>query len=681
MRITSEKQASEFLYDRIDTSAPVHRSLLMRMSTDRCMYEGIHWLESGGDFPRTATAGRRSPNWNPDSNKGLRTTVNRIIPLIRESAAATNPSLMELNVLPPDREMGIESSERAQVIEAAANVAIDKSGFLAAARNANHRRSIDGVHGIGLRIKMSQRQVAEAQYEQDQIMTAFAFDATDLVLDPHNQNTDLCQHDEVIYQKVWTQKAIRDNFGVDLPDDELSTIGDLCKLQMELNRLSENRLYANLPKYSKTKGALVHQLHIKDDEGYRFGTMLIGITTAKGAETGRVRWINMDNPETPFGGDGLPLALLHGARRPDSMWSMSDVYLIKDDQDRINLLNTLTFRHLHASGIFKFIVAEEAIKDKDVFSQQITNRIGGPLFYSRGQHDRPNLPPQIQTIPPPQPFLTELATMYEQSQRRMVHRHEVTTGQTKSHVPNETFQSALNQAGQVLGIRVQEDTLVYEKLLHTMVCTTVKMANEGSPSALAMLGQAGFDGQDFAQIYNTDHFDLGGCRIKLRESSIRNTSKEEKEQRLTNAMQFKAISPMKYRIALGELDTPLDDSDKRMMSYAKKAAIEVLLGVEWQPVPLGEYSEVFLNQFREAVFDRRAKEDPEARARLDRAIQSQLVYTQYELGMMQPAQPMEGQAGGEQEAEQEMPEEVDLAQLITSLSSGAGGQMAQPSAA
>lgn len=686
MQLSSVKEANDFLYDRMDAYGPVQRYLMTRMAVDRCMYEGVHWLELGGDFPRTATAGRRSPNWNPDNPKGLRATVNRIIPLIRECAAATNPSVMELNVSPPEREMGIESAERAQVLESMVNVAIDDSKFLDAAKEANHRRCIDGSFGIGLRIKTATRDVlgkGGTYQEPDQTISAYAFDASKLTLDPYNQNGDLCQHEYVVYTDVWTREAINRVFGILLDEDECATVGEMYKLQMDMNRLSEGRLYSNLPKYSKTKGAFVHQLHLKDENSYRFGTMFVGITTAKGKETQKVQWINFDNPETPFGGNGLPLTLLHGARRADTMWAMSDVHLLKDDQDRINLLNTLTFRQLQASGAFQWLVAEDGVKgqDKDNFRQQFNNRVGGVVFYNRGNPDRPNDPPQLITYPQPQPFLTELSSIFETSQRRMVHRHEVTTGMTKSHVPNETFQSALNQAGQVLGIRIQEDTLAYERLLQVLACTYVKLANEGNPSTLAKLGQSGFDQTDFAQISMTDSYQLGGCRIKLRESSIRNISKEEKEQRLMTAVQFKALSPMKFRIALGELDTPLDESDKRMFAAAQKAATRVLLGEEWQPEMLGEYAEMFLGAFRDALFDRRSVQDPQTRERVSRAIQSQLVYTQAEMGLMQPPQETQGEPAEGQEQEAEMPQDVDLAQLITSLNSGTGGQPAQPSAA
>lgn len=673
MNLSSPKEAEQFLHESLVSYQPVRSALIMRTAVDRCMYEGIHWLEPGGDFPRTAATGRRSPNWNPDGPKGLRATVNRIIPLIRESAAATYPDRMEFTIHPPDRDMGIEQAERAQVLESMLNIAVDHTGYLKTARTANIRRCIDGTRGIGLRIKMVQSDVGNGP-EPDHLITAFDFDSTRLTLDPFNQNGDLRRHEYVIYSDVWTRHAVRVTYGLDIPEDECATIGELMRLELELNRMSENRLYANLPKYSKTKGVFVHQLHVRDDNGY-FKQMFIGFTTAKSPD--KVRWVNMDNPESPFGGYGLPMVLLRGAERPDSMWSMSDVYLIKDDQDRINLLNTFTFRQLQANSAFKHIMPIEGIDgDRDNVTNQFNNRVGGVLFYKSGTRDKPIQPPQLLTYPQPQPFVTELANMFEASQRKMVHRHEVTTGNTKSHVPNETFQSALNQAGQVLGNRVREDMDAHEQLMYTLTGTIVKLANEGSPSILAMLGAHGFDADDFSQVARTDPYEMG-VHISLRESSIRYVSKEEKEQRLWSAVQAQAISPLKLRVALADMDTPLDDTDRAMMAAARKAANRVLMGEEWMPVMLGEHAEMFLSEFRRAMVDRRAVNDPQAKLRLDRAIQNQLSFVAMEQEMLMPEQPAPAAPPQGEQPAGEVPQEVNIADVLMSLS-GAGGEVAQP---
>ncbi|MCF1193524.1 hypothetical protein LRR18_18200, partial [Mangrovimonas sp. AS39] len=61
---------------------------------------------------------------------------------------------------------------------------------------------------------------------------------------------------------------------------------------------------------------------------------------------GEFKTQNFDNPMSPFGGNGLPLGLLHGHRRPGSPWSIGEAGMLKQDQDRLNLLITLYHRIL-----------------------------------------------------------------------------------------------------------------------------------------------------------------------------------------------------------------------------------------------------------------------------------------------------------------------------------------------
>lgn len=688
MDFKNPKQATEFLQDSIDAYQPVANALMVRVSVDRCMYEGVQWISSRGDFYRDATIGRRLSNWNPDTNK-LVATVNRIPPLIRESAAASFPEKIEFMADPPERDMGIQAASNAQVLESAANILTDETGYLKAARDANFRRCIDGTHGIGWCLKRGSRSMKlrnGGEYEEEEhSLEAFTFDPTQLVLDPFNQSQDLWDHDWVIHRRVWTSDAIERTFGVKFDDDDLSTVGDLCSLEMKMNKLSENRLYANLPQYSKTKGAIVYQKHYKSG-GDRFDRMLVGIKPARSKPGEEIRWINFEEPESPFGGNGLPLMLLHGARRADSMFSMSDVFLMKDDQDRINLLSTFTFRMLQHNAGFQWLVPVEAMPGKDIdnFRNQFTNRVAGLIEYKAGTKDRPVPPPQIVQTPPPQPFVNELASMYEQSQRKMVHRHEVTTGATKSHVPDSTYQAALQQAGQVLGNRIREDIQRHEAMMLVGLGTAIKLAQEGNASTLAMFRRGGFDEQDFSAIAEAD-WRYPSCRLKMRESSIRYQSKEEKEQRMWAAVQAQAMSPLKLRIALADMDIPLDDSDKAMSTAARKAALRVLLGEMWEPVMLGEYSEMFIAEFRRARFDRRAQLDPVARQRLDIAIEMQLAYTNMEIqqaAMAQQPPTAPASTGQPAEPQAEMPKEVSIVDLLSQIESGVGtGSSGQPVAA
>lgn len=675
VKFNNPKEAQEFVEHQMNAYRSCSMSLAQRQAINRCMYEGVHWLNNSYDLSQVSTTGRRYANWNPDSQK-LVATINRIPKFIHECAAATFPDRIETDAVPSDRATGINAAYKAQVLESATNALISMTGYVEAARTANFRRCIDGTHGIGWSIVVKPRTISlrkgGEETVHDQVLRAFAFDSTKLTLDPHNQSLDLHEHDAPIYTDVWTIEKIRRMFGdavKDIRDDDLQTCGELMSTEVAVNFLSQNRLYTNLPLYSKTKGAKVHDVYVKDQSG-RFSTRLIGIKIPQKD----MLWVNWDSPESPFGGCGMPLVLLHGYRRSDSMWSVSDAAMLKDDQDRMNLLATFFFRMMQKNAGYQWLIDESAMganADIDDFKNQFNNFVAGVVTYKTGTRDRPGNAPQLVKNPDPPSFIQEAISMYGSEMREMVHRPDITTGSTKSHVPNQTFQTALRNANQVLGNRVREDLGRYEWHLGVGLGTLIKLAQSESPTVLGELSRAGFDEQDYAVIAQTDPY-YPACEIRVRESSIKYQSKEEKEQRLWAAVDRGAVDAPTLRITLADMDIPLSENDKAFYIEANKAAMRVLLGDMWQPQDLGPYSDMFLNAFRKAKFDRIAKEDAEASNRLDAAIQMQndymLALAARQQQMLAPQQPAQAEPQMQDTSE---PTDQDVSALLSAFESSA----------
>jgi hypothetical protein len=109
--------------------------------------------------------------------------------------------------------------------------------------------------------------------------------------------------------------------------------------------------------------------------------------------------------------------------------------------------------------------------------------------------------------------------------------------------------------------------------------------------------------------------------------------------------------------------------------------MRVLLGDEWQPRSLGRATGFFVAAFQRAMLDRRTEVDPGALDRLNNAVMSMMAMANGEAMAQAEAQqpPQQGQQAAAEQTQ--MPQEVDLAELITSLSGGGGQMMAQPTAA
>lgn len=658
MQFDNRGQLFSFITESKSAYETMRNLVLSTTSADECYFQGIQWLGSGSRFG-SSTLGRTVVQLNPDRSN-LRVTANRTTRFTQKVIAQTYPQSINIEVPVPDRDSGVEAQHTAQVVEDAANVGIDGSSLIQAHRQANHVRCVSGTAGIGLTIRNGYKKINVRGAErtmQDRRLTAYPFHISDLILDPGacEDKHDLCDHDFVIHESAWTADKIARVLGVKLDPDDLQTIGQLQSFKLQINKVSDRTLFESCRQWSKTKGALVYQIHVKGDTD-RFDRMYVVIDKSTGRGDGQeMIWVNEDNHDNPFAGNGMPMVLLHGHRRSGSIFSMGEPRMMRDDQVRLNLLETLFFRHIQKMSGMTVMVDKRSLVNgmsQEEAENQYTNRVGGMWWWdSKGPHQRVNPPSIIQT-PPPSPLLVNYAERYTDEMQKSVHRSDPNFGETKSHVPDSSFQKAIEEADQVGQVRISEDLTRIGSLATVMVSTDIASVQMQAPSVLGRLHDAGFREDDFSALLRLSPLDIG-FNIRVNPSTVRNRGYNARRQDLDSALQLQAISQMDYRMALSaELDTAITQDDKMFASAAQRAALRIMSGEEWEPIPLGDYGGVFVKAFTKAIHDRRIDGDREAKTRLQNAAKAQIQFNLQEQIASDPALALQQQQADQQAAQQ-----------------------------
>lgn len=619
------KNASDFASfyeDSLAAYRPTADLVAHRCAQEAAYCEGIQWQVRQPFFTgHTADRARLYPV-NDIDRADLRVTDNFVTTLAQRVASLTYPETIDADVLPSLRDTSGSGVLLAQVRQDALLAVIDQSGFVKARRIANWGRTVMGDYGVGFCYEAGESDIGNGP-EADCRIRAFAFHPMKLVLDPHQESGELSDHEWVIYRDVWTVKKAKRVFGAalgDIDESKCQTIEQLKSFENKVNRITNGTLFASVRAHAQTKGVVVIQSHHR--QGRRFGEMNIMVDTGTGGENSR-RWINQENPVSPFGGHGLPLFLYHAHRRDSSPWSISDVRLVIEDQNRQNILASATMRWIARSAHFNMVIDKKWFPGgEDEIRQQLSNRIGGTLI---GESDiaGSTKAPTILQYPPPAPILAEMADRERAKAMDKVARPEITAGHLKTHVPDASNQTAIEQANQIGMVRVSEDLETDADAMKVMLGTLVGSLKSQHPSTLGMLTEVGLTGREMMALSGTDPNDMN-VRVEVRRSSIQHRSPEARRNELQFAITAKAITPLQYRAALAaDLDAPVSGDDGFYVREATRAAYDVLAGEEWIPRPLGEYSSVIIDAFKKATLDKMVKTDPEALSRLQRAIEAQ----------------------------------------------------------
>lgn len=668
---SNPKEVLQFIEERAQAALPMRRELAWKQGLAMCAHEGIGWITQ--TF-RGVTRGvdRLKTDFDPDSNN-LRVTNNITAKSIQKIAARTWPDDFFIDVFPPERDSSSRGYFEAGVHENLIRAFLEDARLVRMAQIANFRRCVGGTWGLGLAIENGVRSV-RGQAMPDKRIRAFEFNTSNLVLDPGNQSIDLEDHEEVAYTDVWTADALEATFGITLDRDKLSTIEQLEPIGEKLSTLSERRLFSKHARYSQTKGARFFQLHCKDETG-TFGKWYLVIETGK-----EDRQLVNEDVATPFGGSGMPFTMLHGHLRGDSMWSWGEADQISDEQKKLNSIESMFFRIVRKHSGFQWLADRRFFGDKagkdDIARNELNNQIGGiVLGNAQGRNSGIQFPQLVQPPSPPA-FLQQMMDRYPLEAREKIHTSEGSYGKVPTHVPTDNFQRAMDAADQVADVRGQNDLRAYKYITSVLHGTAIKLAQERVPGVLATLSLAEFDEQDFAVVATADPVHPR-VQIDLRPGTVHKRSFQARKQDLDFALTNHAISGAQYTRALGDsLDSPLTDDMRQMLMEARKWSLNIIAGEQWDvAIQLGEWSDVFINEFIRAQFDRNAKLDPAARQRLAMAIQAIKTQQAQDALMADPALQAKmatDQAAAEAEAAQAGPtnENASVADVLQSLTGG-----------
>lgn len=667
-----------------DAASMQRAALATKTGMQELMFLGFQYFMAGDLSFRNSTMGRvwAGNQYNPDRSS-LRVTSNHITEKVLVAAAATTPTGFSPTVAPPRRDLGPRAAMVSQTMEDLLGAGVDACGLLPAAQTANHCRCISDSYGIGLRIVNGSRVIqmnGQSVELPTRDMVAFPVHPTRLILDPGSEDRDLRMHDTVGHTDVWPVSALRAAFPAamkPITDDQLKTIGELAGYEVNMASLSDGVLFGRYATFSKTKGARVYQYHRKDSTG-RFDEMYVAIEISGGKDD--LLWANQDDPTSPFRGDGLPVMLLHGHRRPAGVFGIGEVAMMADSQRIVNLTRTMVMRHLHQFVSPKYLIDARwlgsNVSDEEI-SNRINNAVGGFIVGKPMSTDRNLQPPALMQSPPFNGQLVEIEDREVDKMRAdSMRTAQAAGGGVKTHVADSTYQRALQEGDRVSGIRRMEDCKAYAQIMGVILGTEIKHVQENSASTLARLDKEGFDQQDVVTILQTDAY-YPTCGITLAESDLVYRSDGERREKLDGLLATATITPEQYFRAMAELDQAVSPDDKFFQMQIQKAVAVFLRSGQWNPLPMGQYNSWVLVELRKALFDKSVKFDPQKQATVVQAIQIQTQFGVQEQIQSNPELVMQQQLAQQEQAheasmqaqEQAQPpeEEQDQPQTLADL--------------
>jgi hypothetical protein len=648
---TNEKEVRQFTQDSIRDASHERNLFGAYAARCRCYYIGSQWIQQQSapwHFQRWV---REATNWVGQQGP-IRATINRTTKHTIQVASATSPEKLWVDGLPPDHSEGIIEARMADMMETTANAVIDDCGLLRIARRANFERTIDGAHGIGLAmdtwadtLDIQGQQVAV----QNRKVRAFDFDYTRLTLDPHNQSPDLRDHDSIIYSEVFTESKLNRYFGQEtmsrIDTKSLKTIESLMPVEMQFYALSGGTMYAPYHAFRHTKGALVHFLHFRSASG-RYDTQF-AVIEAKPTGDSRDKdhiVVGMDDPRSAWGGDGLPYIVLYGHFRPTSRMPVSDVGMMIDDQDKLNLTASMYFQQLYDFTQYSYLV------DKGFFGSRADDNQIREQLQSRviiGDNQRGAAPPALMLRPNPSATVSADMDRFEGAMREQVFRTESHQGKLKSHVTTTQFTGTVELTQIPLDDRITSDIAEYERIISVATGTTLGNLQASSPYTARLLTEAGMSPDDLGLLARTDPARIPAT-LSIRQETVRRRSRSQRKQDLVDAVSLGAIDGRMFaKTMASDLDMPLSSLDKQALRFGRDTAYSVMMGEPFTPLPLGLYSEAVIDEMRRAMMSDAAKRIPNAYQNLAQAIitQQEMMAAEMgggEVGGQAGAQPQEG---------------------------------------
>jgi hypothetical protein len=501
------------------------------------------------------------------------------------------------------------------------------------------------MHGFGFALE---RSVVNGQ--SDMRIQAFTFNGYQLTLDPLNLNPNLQAHEYVGHTEVMSVDAVSRRFGNDqlskIDTENLRSVGNLSPMENKFYAMTGGRLFPEMAHNSKAKGLFVHTIFLRG-VSKRFDRMYIILDTGSPNGGGSsktqtvVNWESNSRPGggNPYGGSGLPLFCLYGYPRPGDMHGVSDVGLMVDAQDKLNIAASIYFQSLWNHVNKLLVVDRSALEDKKTSATDIMRQMRQGLLFVN-HRDRYSQNPQVVQMPQPPGQVGVDIERFKQDVQSANFRAGAAGGEVKTHVSGDAQSRAIEQVEVSLEDRIDQDIAEYEKCIETMVCTQIRLAQARIPSAVRMMFEAGLSDEQFGMLDRIDPM-RQLPKLRISESAIRRRSRSQRKQdivTLTSAGVF-ANDPTEVRRLMAGLDMELSESDRSHKQNAEVAAAKVALGQPHQPYIMGAGAAYFIDALQRAAAQ---SPDPEARKRINEMI---LLQRQIEAEALSVGQP---QAGAEQ---------------------------------
>ena len=639
--IENQKKFLEWMRERVWESSPGQRNKEIYASQCRAFDNGIQHIENAGVTERGLQKFVHENFTTAAGDNPVRITMNMITRHRIRNAAKTNPQRFEAVAIQP---VGVSSPNDAAsrtIWQAMANSVIDDTALVKQASIANEERCVDGLHGFGVRI--NRRELPSGQ--QDAMLEAFEFDGYRLSLDPTKKSTDLTDHEWVIYSEVMTKTQATRVFGskvmAGIKDEDLRTVGSLLPVEMAFNRLSGGTLYSDFAQHSKSLGLVVRTVWLKGPLK-RFDRMYLVLDTRSNSTSAGDVVVNFDNPANPYGGDGMPLGLLRGFRRPGSPMPISDVGMMVDDQRKANLAATVWFNAYWDYVQKVYLVDRNWIYNGHSMSaNQILDMIETGILVGGGNPTA--TPPALMNPPQPPQIIGDDLERWVGHLREGVFSSDQHIGKTKSHVPATASQLAFSSAEAPLLDREQADISEYTRVIRTATATAAGLVKTGAPYMINMLHKAGMSAEQIGYVIQSID-PASPCEMRLTQRALRRQTRSEQKDEVLKLVDRGAYDPLQLPSFYTQIDLPLSERDRQTSEWVELEVANIVNGEVYDPVPLGQRATFMLDALQSAMMQT-SGQDPAIRGRLIEAYQAQIeidgLDQQDEQAQEEPAQPEE----------------------------------------
>ncbi len=636
----------------------------------RCMDGGQQWISResmGTGYQRFVN---KAESFNQNKNQPMLTTVNRITRHIRRVAAVSRPSKFDITGAQLIGVPSVKAQADSTIFKMAAGVGLKMSGYITAAQRSSFERHITGMHGHGFRyVKYPNGQIGFEQFD---------FDGYQLSLDPMNTSTNLLDHNYVHFTCVLTfdhavrlyGKEVFDRAGI--KEDDLPTIGTLLPVEVGIARMSGGRMYQHYAQQANTKGIVVTESYFKDSPE-RFGIRYVMADTGAGSANpnsmGQQRrrvLLNPDMPINPYLGTGMPMGLNSGWERTNSRFPISTVGLMVDDQIKNNLSASIWFQGLWMKQNPMLVVDKNSLAGNTTDPDSVWDQVSNGVMLLQRTGERAAITPQYLSVPEPSIASMDGFMYFSQQIRDSGFQSDLDEGKLKSHVPASTSTLSAELTALPLEDQQNNDIRGYESVIECLGMCTIGLAVGGEVSVIKNLKNAGMTDHQLSRLSSID-VKSNPCSLRLAREHIVRRSRSRMAFELQFAVNAQSISPEEYRKAMADIDLPLVPEDKRRSSWLDEAILGIVLGEEYEPIPLGKSIEAFKSAIEGAMMEHH--KDPEVLDRLRKALGDQLetsLLLAEQEGMMVAAA-QGGQASNAPpaaESDQGLAQEIELKQLL-----------------